>query len=117
AKYINYAFMACTSQEIDRTHESQMQIELPEATATEDDYFHREGLYFSEYDKDAIGETVASAWYRGMDRISIKMGNAELYQQVKEYMVDDGAIFDWCVGLSSINYIENAQECILNFQF
>lgn len=117
AKYINYAFMACTSQEMDRTHESQMQIELPEATATEDDYFHREGLYFSEYDKDAIGETVASAWYRGMDRISIKMGNDELYQQVKQYMVDDGAIFDWCVGLRSINYIENAQECILNFQF
>lgn len=116
-KYINYAFMACTSEEINRTHEPQMQIELPEATATDNDYFHREGLFFDTYDKNAIGETVASAWYRGADRVAIKMGNDELYQEVKKYMVEDGAIFDWCVGLRSINYIENTEECILNFQF
>ncbi|MCR5143688.1 MAG: hypothetical protein K6B67_00100 [Lachnospiraceae bacterium] len=116
-KHINYEYMATTTEEILKNHVIEMDIAMPECTATENDYFHHEGLYIDSFDKDRVGELLAVAWYRGDESISIKMSSREVYDEVLNYLIGESAIFDWCIGLKRTNYIEDPELLVLSFSF
>ena len=54
-KYVNYNYLGITSEEISISHQADTIYTLPECTATADNYYVHEGLYFGQWDPDAIG--------------------------------------------------------------
>ena len=94
-----------------------MVYELPECVATADNYYNREGLYFAEWDPDAIGAVFANAYYGGEQIVSVKFAGNDLYQQALEYFLNQGRFIDYCRDLRSLAYIESQEMSVLTVRF
>lgn len=116
-RFVNYNYFGVTTEEISVTHEAEVSFALPECTATQDNYYVREGCYFSEWSPDAIGALCADGYETGDSAVSVKLATSELLAQVRQYFVDDRHITDYCPGLTSLYYIVDEQQNVFIFRF
>ena len=116
-KTVDYAYLNLTKEELMETHTADGQISLPLCTATEDNYFRREGLYFSQWDPAAIGKVFGEAWQRRDVSAEVRLSDPALYQRTVEYFIFDRGIVDFCPGMGDVYYRENPQLQILTLQF
>lgn len=115
--YINYDYFCVTTAEIELTHRVEDDILLPECTATADNYYQREGFYFTENDPQTVGNIISERYNNGEKIISVKFASSELYQQMYEYFMNQQHIFDYCGGAANLYYVENMELGILTFCF
>ena len=116
-KYVNYSYLAVTSEEISRTHVLDSSFPLPECTSMENNYFVREGKYFTEWNPENVGSLFAQAWSQGGGGMSVKFSSPELYQQAIQYFIADQHIADYCEKISSIYYLEDPEQYVLTINF
>lgn len=117
AHAVNYSYFAVTTEELLRTHTPDDAIRLPECTATADNYFVRENLYFDTWDEDAVGAVFSDAYEQGKEDVSIKFGSEELYSQAFEWFITGQHILDYCRELTSIYYLEDTEKAVLTVRF
>ena len=99
------------------SHQADTIYTLPECTATADNYYVHEGLYFGQWDPDAIGEKYAAAWENGQKKVSVKFATPELYEQAVQFFIHDEKISNYCDGITTMYYIENKEQKILCISF
>ncbi|MCX4320229.1 MAG: hypothetical protein OSJ44_10935 [Lachnospiraceae bacterium] len=116
-KYVNYSYLAVTSEEISRTHVLDSSFPLPECTSMENNYFVREGKYFTEWNPENVGSLFAQAWSQGGGGMAVKFSSPELYQQAIQYFIADQHIADYCEKISSIYYLEDPEQYVLTINF
>ncbi len=116
-KRVNYAYMAMTTEEISQTHVITSTFTVPECLSTADNYYVHYGLYFSELDKDAIGNLMADSYNSGDEELSIKFSNSDIYNQAVTYFFDDKHVSDYCSGLQSVYYLMDANANVLTIQW
>lgn len=114
-KYVNYGYLAVTSEEIGRTHTPDDRLPLPDCTSMADNYFVREGRYFSEWAPEAIGALLSEAWNAGGMGTAVKFSSRELYAQAISYFIEEQHIADYCENITSIYYLEDEEQYILTF--
>lgn len=116
-KYVNYSYLAVTSEEISRTHVLDSSFPLPECTNMENNYFVQEGKYFTEWIPENVGSIFAQAWNQGGGGMSVKFSSSELYQQALDYFITEQHIADYCENISSIYYLEDSEQYVLTINF
>lgn len=116
-KHINYAYLNVTGDDIQGTHTLKTSLEPPAATGTQDNYFHREGTYFDTWDDNAIGMAISDAYYSGTDFFSIRFANDTLYDTALDYFIGQQFLFNYCQGLSSVNYIEDKELNVITINY
>lgn len=116
-KYIDYDYFGASTQVMESTHQADERIVLPECTAVADNYYVHEGRYVSEWDPDVIGKMISEAYDNGDSLIQIKFSDMELYEQALQYFVEEYHLTDYCEGLDTIRYMENADNSVLFLQF
>ncbi len=116
-KHVNYAYLNVTSEELSSNHTIESTFFVPDCTATADNYYYHEGLYFEAFDIPAIGGIFSEGYYGGADASSVKMANSSLYAQMKEYFITEGHITDYCNGLKSVTYLESEETCVLSIEW
>jgi hypothetical protein len=94
-----------------------MNIELPECTATEDNYYHKEGLYFESGQLSEIGTLIQNAYNRGDETVSMKFNSAATYDSVYNYFIVQSNIAKYCYGIQDIRYIEIQSANVLVLVF
>ncbi len=114
-KYVNYNYLAVTSEEITRTHRIDDSFPMPECTSMEDTYFIQEHKYFTEWNPDAIGSLLRDTWEAGGGDVAVKFANPELYGQAVNYFITEQHITDYCTSISSIYYLEDKELYVLTF--
>ena len=115
--FINYDYLNVTTEEIERTHRSDVCFDLPICTATADNYFVKEGLYFSDWNPDAVGELISLAWFSGRLPVSVKFGSRELTQQAFQYFVTEKHIADFCPGITGFQYLDDLTQNVMTISF
>lgn len=115
--YINYDYLNVTTEEILKTHTMAVQFQVPECTETEDNYFVKEGLYFSTWDPDAVGELISTAWFSGPVTISIKFADRAMADLAIDYFVTQQHIADFCPGLTNYHYLDDLAQNVLTISF
>ncbi len=116
-RFINYGYFCITSGEIGVSHNADDNIRLPETSAVQNNYYVREGKYFSEWDPEAVGSVLKAAYEEGCAAVSVKFAREELYRQAKQYFMEEGHIGDYCAGLRNLYYMEDVQQRILTLYF
>lgn len=116
-KYVNYNYMAVTSEEISRTHILDNSFSLPECVSMEDNYFVREGRYFTEWNPQAVGALLSESWNADSGALAVKFSSTELYDQAFEYFITEQRIADYCENISSVYYLEDKDLHVLTFHF
>ena len=117
AKYVNYNYLAVTSEEISRTHTADASFPLPECSSMEDNYFVREQSYFADWQPEAVGAILKEAWDAQKDAVAVKFSAAELYEQALDYFITKEHIADYCENISSVYYLEDTELHVLTFHF
>lgn len=110
---VNYDYLCVTTEEISKSHKINNIIDLPACTAVKDNYYVREGLYFSEMDTDRLAEIFRKddilAGY-----VSIKCSDRQIYQEMYNYLLEEEKIFT-LVKTDKIKYGTDAEKYILTF--
>jgi hypothetical protein len=115
APSINYDYFLVTTDELTRTHSIERVVELPECDAITDNYFVREGLYFTEYDEGKLAQIFDSPSSREAGYVMIKC-STDAYKDVASQLIDSHKIFDFIdVQGSSIAYTSNDDLKIISF--
>ena len=114
---INYNYFGVTTEEIEKTHTPGEGWKLPECTATTDNYFVHEHLYYTEWQPEDIGSVFRQAWENGEREASVKFATAELYQRAVDYFLTDQNIMEYCEGITSLYYMEDRDQNILTICF
>ncbi|MCD8231403.1 MAG: hypothetical protein LUD14_06240 [Clostridiales bacterium] len=115
--YLNYDYFGVTTETLLMTHEPDSEIPLPDCTATADNYYIHEGLYVEAWDVDVIGGIIRDAYESGQQAARIRFVNAEMCEQALQYFVEDSRLFDYCSGLKSVQYLENADSAVMVILF
>ncbi len=115
-KYVNYSYMALSSEEISKTHMLDTSFPLPECNSMSHNYFVREGLYFTEWEPGVIGPLLAEVWDAGGGDIALKFSSPALYEKTIEYFVKEQHVADYCENISSIYYLTDEEQYVVIFQ-
>ena len=113
---INYDYLCVTTQELLRTHRIESVVAMPECTATQANYYVREGVYFTSYDAEQMQSIFDRAWESGRTEITLKCADEECYREICRVLIDEQEIFSYMPENSStIAYAQNGKQLSLTF--
>lgn len=113
---INYDYLCVTTQELLRTHCIESVVAMPECTATQANYYVREGVYFTSYDAEQMQSIFDRAWESGRTEITLKCADEECYREICRVLIDEQEIFSYMPENSStIAYAQNGKQLSLTF--
>ena len=111
--FCSYEYLNLTNEDLAGTHRVNMELDLPECTAAEANYYVREGMYFESYDRETVGAAVGRRYADGEYAAALRFSQAAAYEQALQELVSDGQISGYCPGLTSFRYMENERLYIL----
>lgn len=113
---INYDYLCVTTQELLRTHRIESVVAMPECTATQANYYVREGVYFTSYDAEQMQSIFDRAWEICRTEITLKCADEECYREICKVLIDEQEIFSYMPENSStIAYAQNGKQLSLTF--
>lgn len=113
---INYDYLCVTTEQMEQTHTFDNVVELPSCTATEANYYVREGVYFAEWDEEKVEKIFRDSYRRGDSYVTLKCAGPDVYQKMQETLIGEQEIFHYldCRG-GSVSYVENEKQYSLSF--
>ncbi len=103
---INYEYMCVPYTEIAGTHMIQETVTLPVCNSMRDNYYVREGLYFTDVDDDRLEAAFSHAYDNMQNTVSVKCADETIFREMERYLIDKEHIFNFLRGNSKVNYIK-----------
>lgn len=113
---INYDYLCVTTEQMEQTHTFDNVVELPVCTATEANYYVREGVYFEEWNEERVAAAFDESYRKGEAYVTLKCAGESVYQKMREMLIGEQEIFRYldCQG-GSVSYVENEKQYSLSF--
>lgn len=116
APEINYDYLNVTTEEILRTHFIGEGTPMPECTATEANYYVREGALFTSYDRGQMAALFQKAADEGKSSVTVKCADSQCFQEILTAFIDGQEIFGYLQdGEKSIAYAKNEKQLSMTF--
>lgn len=115
---ISYDYLCVPGYEIFMTHSPDAPVDLPNCTAIADNYYVREGAYFTSVDPNGLRSLFERARAEGRESVSIKASDAAVYSDVKHHLLDEQHVFDYTGTMNSgatLSYWENRDLMTISF--
>ncbi len=115
---VSYDYLCVPGYEIFKTHTPDSPVDLPNCTAIADNYYVREGAYFTAIDEVGLSTLFEKVSAQGREFVSLKASNEAAYSDIKRYLLDDQHVFDYLntneLG-TTISYWENRDLLTISF--
>lgn len=113
---VNYNYMLMDYAETCLTHVFEDDSIMPRTTANADNYFIREGLYFTDVNTDQLSSAFYNAYLRNDEYIMLKMNSLETYEAVWNYLLDEQKVFDYLQNHDgTVAYAQNKDQLYMIF--
>ena len=113
---INYDYLLVTTEELSRTHVTASDLPVPMCTATDDNYYVREGLMLYGYDSGVLYNIFENAYANNQSFVTFKCANLEIYDEVRNVLVKQNGVFNYLHGdAATISYVDNEEQRTLCF--
>lgn len=113
---INYDYLCVTTGQLLKTHAIEEVVPVPVCTAMTDNYYVREGLYFTELSKDRIADVFARAYERQSSYVTLKCSSREVYEEIRRFLIEEQGIFEFLnPDTGTVSYAENEEQLDLSF--
>jgi transglutaminase-like putative cysteine protease len=113
---INYDYLCVTTAQIEKTHKLSPIVPLAECIATKNNYFIREGLYFTTVDEEKLQALFNREYERGNSYITIKCADYRVFMEMMDYLIEQQNIFRFLAEHEGIiRYVEMEEQLNISF--
>lgn len=113
---INYDYLCVTTKQLEITHTIDNVVELPECTSMENNYYVREGVYFTKWDEERLEQIFKEGYEKGSAYITLKCADQEVYRQMQDALIMNQGIFRFlnCPD-GVVSYTDNEKQYSMSF--
>ena len=113
---INYDYFLVTTKELYVTHEPDFLIRLPECEEEKDNYYVREGLYFTNYDEDKLKLIFEQASMDEAGYVMFKCSDEQVFNTIKQKLIEQQGVFRFIQDQgATIAYTDNRVQRTFSF--
>ena len=95
---VNYSYMNITTAELIKSHDITDEIEMPLCSSTTDNYFIREGEYFTSAELSLVKDLFDRRYKEGADSVTIKCATPQVYTELFDQLITGRKVFDYMQG-------------------
>ena len=92
-----------------------MPVELPDCMSLTDNYYVREGLYFTGYDESRLADVFARAIADGQETVTVKCSDRSVYDEMYRVLLEEQKIFEFIESDGTVAYTDNMEQGIFTF--
>lgn len=113
---ISYDYLCITTEQLTQTHKITHKLQLPVCSAVENNYYRKEGCFFTAYEEERIEQLFLAAVEEEKTHVTLKCSTGEVYDNMYSELLDNQRVFEFLPDTyANIAYIENEQQLSLTF--
>ena len=113
---INYDYLCITTAQLLRTHKLGGVTVMPVCESLEDNYYVREGAYFTEVNEEQLETLFDNAAEQGRTDIALKCAYPTVYEEMVRKLIEEQEIFSYMqVEGDSVAYAQNEKQLSMTF--
>lgn len=114
--FVNYDYLCVTTQQLAKTHVVQMPVTMPQCSTITDNYYVREGLYFTEYDEERISVLFEEAAAEGQEAVTLKCSDDIVFERICFELIEEQNVFSFVPAEDgTIAYTDNKEQGSITF--
>lgn len=103
-----YDYLCVTTEELCKTHQIDPIVPIPVCVAEKNNYFRREGCYFTSIDEGALQQVFSRGYERQEVTVTLKCANDSVYDGMVQYLIEEQKIFQYLQNANgSVSYAGN----------
>ena len=93
APKINYDYLGVTTEQLLVTHTIDNIVPMPQCFSMDDNYYVREGAYFTTYELERVGQLFDKAYEEKRGFVTLKCANETVFREMKADLLDHQTVF------------------------
>ena len=113
---INYDYLCVSTEQMNLTHELDNVVDMPDCNSMEDNYYVREGLYFTTWDQEQIERIFQEEYEKGSAYVTLKCDSYDVYSRMYGALITNQEIFRYldCPD-GVVSYSDDERQYSLSF--
>lgn len=113
---INYDYLCVSTEQMNLTHELDNVVDMPDCNSMEDNYYVREGLYFTTWDQEQIERIFREEYEKGSAYVTLKCDSYDVYSRMYGALIMNQEIFKYldCPD-GVVSYSDDERQYSLSF--